>query len=342
MKGNFPQGFDEIKTVHPKMLEILRLSYRAARSMSNVLIIGESGTGKELVARGIHRSSPRSEGPFVAVNCGAIPGELLESELMGFEKGAFTGAINRKIGDFEAANGGTIFLDEISSLPLPLQSKLLRVIQEREIKRLGSTRSIKLDVRIISAANVDLEKEVVAGRFRQDLYFRLNVVPIYLPSLRERKGDIPVLLDYFIKKISGKLNKKIPPYSPDIVQILERYPWPGNVRELENIIERIIVLIEDGMPITIKDLPPEIVVPSDGKGYYDQTAEDARGLRERCMVFEKRVIMEALHDTKWNRGKAANLLKIHRNTLIQKMKRLNITPDLRKGSDNISPTTDNR
>ncbi len=316
------RGFEDIKTVDPKMLEILSVAYKVARSVSNVLIIGESGTGKELVARGIHRSSPRSEGPFMAVNCGAIPLELLESELMGYEQGAFTGAISRRIGDFEFANGGTIFLDEISSLPMPLQAKLLRTLQEREIKRLGSNKTIKLDVRVISATNVDLEEVVEKGLFRQDLYFRLNVVPIHLMPLRERTGDIPLLLDHFIKKACSKVKKKIHVYSSEIIPVLQRHPWPGNVREFENIIERIVVLIEEGKPITIKDLPPNILIP-DSHGY-KQAQDNSLGLREKCMVYEKGEIMKALYDTKWNRGKAAGLLKIHRNTLIQKMKKLNI------------------
>lgn len=333
MKTYSCKGFDEIKTVDFKMLEILKLALRVAGSMSNVLITGESGTGKELVARGIHRLSPRREGPFVAVNCGAIPQELLESELMGFERGAFTGAISKRVGDFECANGGTIFLDEISSLPFQLQAKLLRVLQEREIKRLGSNKPIKLDVRIVSATNVELEKEVMKGAFRQDLYFRLNVVPIHLPPLRERKGDIPLLLDHFIKKASIKVKRNIPGYSPEIIPILERHSWQGNVREFENIVERIVVLIEDGMPITIKDLPGNIVIP-DNK-FYSQISEDALSLRERCMIYEKREIMKALHDTKWNRVKTARLLKIHRNTLIQKMRKLNIPSGTKKQGKNI-------
>lgn len=322
------KGFEDIKTVDPKMLRILDLARRVAKSASTVLITGESGTGKELVAQGIHRLSPKSDGPFVAVNCGAIPKELLESELMGYERGAFTGALNKRVGDFEYANGGTIFLDEIASLPLQLQAKLLRVLQEREIKRLGSNKTIKLDLRVISATNVDLGVEVEKGLFRQDLYFRLNVVPIHLPPLRERKGDIMIFLDHFIKKSCFKLNKSVRGYSEEIIQVLQRYPWPGNVREFENIIERVVVLIEEGMHITIKDLPADIVIP--GSNTYSNITEDAKGLRERCMVYEKIEIIKALHDTRWNRVKAAGLLKIHRNTLTQKMKKLDIPLSSRK------------
>ena len=316
------KGFEDIRTVDPKMLHLLNVAYRVANSVSNVLITGESGTGKELVARGIHRASPRSNGPFVAINCGAIPRELLESELMGFERGAFTGAFNTKVGDFEYANGGTIFLDEISTLPIQLQAKLLRILQEREIKRLGSTKTKKLDVRVISATNEDLKGLIDNGSFRQDLYFRLNVVPIHLPPLRERKGDIPILLDHFIEKMCAKLKKNKPGYSKEIASLLQEWVWPGNVREFENLIEMIIVLLEDGMDISVRDLPEDIIF-ADRKGYRE-TIEDADSLRERCMVYEKEEIVKVLHDTRWNRGKAAMLLKIHRNTLIQKMKKLGI------------------
>ena len=264
----------------------------------------------------------------MAVNCGAIPSELLESELMGYERGAFTGAFARRVGDFESANGGTIFLDEISNLPLPLQAKLLRILQEREIKRLGSNKTIKLDVRVVSATNVDLETGVEKGSFRQDLYFRINVIPIHLLPLRSRIKDIPILLDHFLKKSCTKIKKNVQGYSTEIIPILERHPWPGNVREFENMIERVVVLIESGKVITIKDLPTNIIL-SDSNDY-SQVTEDGLGLREKCLVYEKVEIVKALHDTKWNRVKAANLLKIHRNTLTQKMKKLNIPSGAKK------------
>jgi len=235
-------------------------------TIATVMITGESGTGKELVAKGIHKSSSRANCPFITVNCGAIPSELLESELMGYERGAFTGAFSKRIGEFESAHSGTIFLDEISSLPFKLQSKLLRVIQEREIKRIGSGRLIKLDIRVIAATNVDLAEEVEKGGFRHDLYFRLNVVPITLPPLRERKGDIPVLVEHLIKKICRKLNKSIQGYSSEIISVLTQYSWPGNVRELENIIERVIVLMDHSRYITIKDLPQNLII-SNVKNY---------------------------------------------------------------------------
>lgn len=322
MELNLNNNFEHIKTVDPRMIETLKIAGKAALTIATVMITGESGTGKELVAKGIHKSSSRANCPFITVNCGAIPSELIESELMGYERGAFTGAFSKRIGEFESAHSGTIFLDEISSLPFKLQSKLLRVIQEREIKRIGSGRLIKLDIRVIAATNVDLAEEVEKGGFRHDLYFRLNVVPIALPPLRERIGDIPVLVEHLIKKICIKLNKNIQGYSSEIISVLTQYSWPGNIRELENIIERVIVLMDHSKYITIKDLPPNLIISNVKK--YNQAGEDNTGLREKCMVYEKTEIVRALCNTKWNRGKAAKILKIHRNTLIQKMKKLDI------------------
>ncbi len=322
MELNLNNSFENIKTVDPMMIETLKIAGKAALTVATVLITGESGTGKELIAKGIHKLSSRGSGPFVTVNCGAIPSELLESELMGHERGAFTGALSKRIGEFESANCGTIFLDEISSLPFKLQSKLLRVIQEREIKRIGSGRLIKLDIRVIAATNVDLVEEVEKGGFRHDLFFRLNVVPITLPPLRERKGDIPVLVEHLIKETCRKLNKNIQGYSSEIISVLTQYSWPGNIRELENIIERVIVLMDHSKYITIKDLPQNLIIANLKK--YNQAGDDNAGLKEKCMVYEKSEIVRALYNTKWNRGKAAKMLKIHRNTLIQKMKKLDI------------------
>lgn len=322
MKENFVHGFKEIKTANPKMIEALKMAQKAARCESNVLITGESGTGKELVARGIHRLSSRAKGHFLAVNCGAIPENLLESELMGYERGAFTGALSRKIGDFESANGGTIFLDEIGTLSLTLQAKLLRVIQEREIKRIGANKTIKLDVRIIAATNEDLEKKVAQSLFREDLYFRLNVIPIHLPPLRERKEDIPILLKHFINKICSKLDIDIMEYSEEVVTIFRCYKWPGNVREFENTVERIVILNDSKKEITIKDVPRNIVLQ--GIKEYSFSPEQADSLREKCIAYEKGEIIKALHDTGWNRLKAAKKLKMHRNTLFLKMKKYGI------------------
>ncbi|MCC6543677.1 MAG: sigma 54-interacting transcriptional regulator [Nitrospirae bacterium] len=334
MKVNYSDGFEEIKTSDPNVLSVLDMARRAARSNSSVLISGESGTGKELIARGIHNVSPRSKGPFVAVNCGAIPRELLESELMGYERGAFTGAVNSKVGDFESAHNGTIFLDEVSTLPLHLQAKLLRTLQEREIKRLGSVKTIKLDIRVVAATNDNLNELVESGTFRQDLYFRLNVIPIHLPPLRERKGDIPILLEHFLDKACAKLKKTRPRYSKEIVSVLQGWAWPGNVREFENLIERVIVLSDDSMDITVKDIPLDLLFRE--KRGYREFQRDEDSLHERCKVYEKGEIIKALHGSKWNRKRAARLLRIHRNTLSQKMRKLGIPFDSTKGNDDNS------
>ncbi|RLA95000.1 MAG: sigma-54-dependent Fis family transcriptional regulator, partial [Deltaproteobacteria bacterium] len=235
-------GGSEIVSQDEKMKEVFDIIQKVAYTTTTVLIVGESGTGKELVARAIHRAGPRREKPFVAINCASIPAELMESELFGYEKGAFTGAYAQTIGKFEYADGGTLFLDEISTLKPELQAKLLRVIEEKRIQRIGSARPIPVDVRIIAATNMDLKKMVEEGKFRQDLYFRLNVLPIQLPPLRERKDDIPLLLDYFVKKFNEKYRRKVKGFSPEAVEALKQYQWPGNVRELENLVERMVVL----------------------------------------------------------------------------------------------------
>src|SRR5947207_3835011 len=228
--------FDEIVGQHPEMQKLYRLVTNVARTPTTVLITGESGTGKELIARAIHRQSQRRDKPVVAVNPAAIAETLIESELFGHEKGAFTGAFQRKLGKFELAHGGTLFLDEIASLKPDVQAKLLRVLQEREIERVGGTRSIAIDVRIISATNVDLKRLVAERNFREDLFYRLNVVPITVPPLRDRAGDIPLLVDHFIRRYNHEFNKRIEGLSPDALEALSGYPWPGNVRELQNII----------------------------------------------------------------------------------------------------------
>ena len=316
------RGFDQIISQNKKMLEIFDLIKKVAYTSTNVLISGESGTGKELVARSIHNQGDRRDSPFVAVNCAAIPSELMESELFGHEKGAFTGAHTRTIGKFEYANGGTLFLDEISTLRLDLQAKLLRVLQEREIERIGSNRPIKIDIRVTAATNTNLEDAVSKGIFRQDLYFRLNVVPIPIPPLRERGDDISLLARYFLNKFNNAFNKKIAGFTEKALDTLTRYHWPGNIRELENLVERMVVLSSSHEPIDLKDIPLEILMHA-GE---DVSGLDSRkgGLFEIRDDFEKRIILNVLEATRWNQTEAAKVLKINRNTLLQKAKQLGI------------------
>jgi DNA-binding NtrC family response regulator len=315
-------GDRPILTQDPAMVAVLDLINKVANTTSSVLITGESGTGKELVARSLHLGSNRRKGPFVAINCAAIPSELMESQLFGHERGAFTGAHGRSVGKFEYANGGTLFLDEISALRLDLQAKLLRVIQEREVQRLGSNRSIKVDVRIVAATNTNLEKTIQTGLFRQDLYFRLNVIPIRLPPLRERKGDQQLLAQHFLKRFNLQLKRQIPGFTPKALEILERYRWPGNVRELENLVERLVVLGQDHEPISHEDLPLEVLVESPSSP--EAFAPERNGLLKARDSFERQYILKALKRTHWNQSEAARILGIHRNTLIQKMKSLDL------------------
>ncbi len=303
----------------PRMNRVFELIEKVSSTSSNVLITGESGTGKELVARAIHMLSSRRNKPFVAVNCGAVPSELMESELFGYEKGAFTGAHSKKIGKFEYADGGTVFLDEISTLPLHLQIKLLRVLQERSFERVGGNEQIKVNIRIIAATNTSLEDAVSRGTFREDLYYRLKVVPIELPPLRERKEDIPLLVQYFMELHSKECRKDIKGIAPDVLGVLQDYHWPGNVRELENLIERLVVLAKNGEEISIDELPSGVF--SQGVRTKDQAFSN---LREACRAFERNYIINVLNRTNWNQMAAANLMKVHRNTLLIKMKTLGI------------------
>lgn len=249
--------FNEIIANSRVMKEALFIAQKAAKTGSTVMIRGESGTGKEMVAKAIHKCSSRSSAPFVAVNCGAIPGTLLESELFGHEQGAFTGASRRKLGKFEQADGGTIFLDEIGDMPHEMQVKLLRVLQEREFERIGGCETIRCNVRIIAATHKNLEEAIEKGTFREDLYYRLNVIPVHLPSLKERKEDIPTLAEHFIKKLNAGMEMNIKGFSEEAMDCFYSYHWPGNVRELENLIERLMVLC-DGEYIGLRDLPPHI------------------------------------------------------------------------------------
>jgi len=316
------RGLDQIVGQSKAMVEIYNLIKKVAFTSTHILITGESGTGKELVARSIHNQGDRKDKPFVAINCAAIPSELMESEMFGHEKGAFTGAHTRTIGKFEHANGGTLFLDEISALRSDLQAKLLRVLQEKEIERIGSNKPIKIDIRVISATNTNLEEAIAQGKFRQDLYFRLNVVPIFIPPLRERREDIPLLAQHFLNKFNTLYHKKIPGFSEKAMNALTRYHWPGNIRELENLVERIVVLSSGNEQIDLKHIPMEILLSS------EQDIQDLMG-REMGLIkmrdeFERRVILNALEACQWNQSEAARMLKISRNHLIQKAKQLGI------------------
>lgn len=314
-------GYNQIISQSRSMKAVFALIEKVAITSSSVLITGESGTGKELVARAIHNKSERSQKPFVAINCAAIPPELIESELFGHEKGAFTGAYNKGVGKFEFANGGTVFLDEISNLKIELQAKLLRFLQEHEFTRVGSHRTIKVDVRMIAATNIQLKKMVRQNRFREDLYYRLNVIPVELPPLRSRKGDIPLLTTYFIKKFNRQLNEKVLGITPAAMTVLENYPWPGNIRELENLIERLIVLKSDGPFIDEKDLPFDLLF---GDDFLKDKKNLDKGLLPARQTFERQYILRTLRSSNWNQAKTARRLRIHRNTLMQKIKALDI------------------
>jgi DNA-binding NtrC family response regulator len=315
-------GDHQILTQDPALLGVLDLIDKVATTTSSVLITGESGTGKELVARSLHLGSERRKESFVAINCAAIPSELMESELFGHERGAFTGAHSRSVGKFEYANGGTLFLDEISALRLELQAKLLRVIQEKEFQRLGSNRPIKVDVRIVAATNTNLEENIQKGTFRRDLFFRLNVIPIRLPPLRERKGDVRLLAQHFLKRFNLQLRRQMPGFTSQAVEVLERYPWPGNVRELENLVERLVVLGRDNELISHEDLPLEILL--DSPEAQPAFVPEKDGLLKARDSFERQFILKALKRAQWNQSEAARILGIHRNTLIQKMKALDL------------------
>ncbi|MCX7635577.1 MAG: sigma-54 dependent transcriptional regulator [Syntrophales bacterium] len=307
---------ERIVTRSPKMEALINLAGRVAPSRATVLIQGESGTGKELLARLIHHLSPRSGKPLLAVNCGALHENLLESELFGHERGAFTGAVTRRIGRFEEADGGTLFLDEIAELTPSVQVKLLRFLQEREFQRVGGNLTLHADVRIISATNRDLEARVREGLFREDLFYRLNVVVMHVPPLRERKEDIPLLIDYFIKRFAGENNKNIVGISSEARDILIKYDYPGNVRELENIIERAVVISRDPV-ISIEDLPfgEELLYPAEPERRAEGT------LRGSVEELERAMIVEAMEKSGYHQTRAAEMLGISERMLRYKLKK---------------------
>ena len=311
---------------HPLIQKITQLTRKVAVTDATILIMGESGTGKELVARAVHALSSRVDRPFIPVNCGAIPAELLESEMFGHERGAFTGAVGARAGMFQLANGGTIFLDEVGEMSGNLQVKLLRVLQDKEVRPVGADRSLKVDVRVIAASNKELAAEVDAGNFREDLFYRLQVIPIVMPPLRERRSDVPLLVRHFLEKHNHKRQGRLVRITEEAMVYLWEYDWPGNVRELENLLERLVILSEEGhigvdhLPPTIRSFISEKKIPRATLG------EEGLDLNTAVEEFENRLIEEALRRTKGNKQAAARLLGLKRTTLVAKLRR-------RKGAD---------
>jgi DNA-binding NtrC family response regulator len=317
-------GFANMVGDSEAITRVFDLIRKVADTDSTVLILGESGTGKELIAHAIHYNSSRRDGPLIPVNCAAIPEELLESELFGHERGAFTHAIRTRIGRFELAHGGTIFLDEISEMSPSLQVKILRVLQDHAFERIGAVKTIRADIRVIAATNRDLEEMVTQGKFREDLFYRLNVIPIKVPPLRDRVGDVPLLVHHFSQEFSRSKKKPLKRLSSGAMEILRQYPWPGNVRELENLIERLAILTE-GDVVEITDLPEKfqnlaLAAPSAPSDFPDQGVH----FTDAVQTFERHLILKALEKCNWVKSRAAQLLHLNRTTLLEKMKKQNI------------------
>ena len=330
--GDSPESkrsqFENIIGESSQIKALLQTIEKIAHSDSTVLITGDSGTGKEVVAKAIHFHSPRAKFPFVAINCGAIPSELLESELFGHTKGAFTSAISNRVGRFELAEGGTIFFDEIGDMSPHLQVKLLRVLQERTFEPIGSTKTIESHVRVIAATNVQLEKAVKDGRFREDLYYRLNVIPLKTPTLKERKSDIPILFNYFIEKFNKDRLQKITGIHPEALAVLSQYSWPGNIRELENLVERLTILKGEGV-IELNDLPSNYKTHSSQDvplPEFIEMPDSGLDFNSAVEAYENILIMQALEKTGWNRNQAAILLRLNRTTLVEKIKKKGLAP----------------
>lgn len=319
LREQLKQGnsFESLMGKSPAMDELFRTMGKMAHLKTTVLITGESGVGKELVAKALHARSPRSQGPFVAINCGAIPENLLESELFGHKRGAFTDATTDRRGLFEMANGGTLFLDEIGELPVGLQVKLLRVLQESTVRRLGESKEVSIDVRVVAATHRNLAADVKAGRFREDLYYRINVLPLSVPPLRERRDDIPLLVDHFILRNNERLGSHIRGTTPGARRILDQYTWPGNVRELENTIERAMVFAESEI-LDIKDLPDKL--RDDTDPVHQQLASGELSIKKTVAAVEEILIRRALEKTGGNRTRAAELLEISHRALLYKLK----------------------
>ncbi len=325
-------NFDNFIGDSAAMMAVFSVIEKVSDTNSTVLITGESGTGKELVARALHYHSNRSDKMFVPVNCGAIPAGLLESELFGHMKGSFTGAVANRIGRFQSADGGTLFLDEIGEMSPDLQVKLLRALQYQSIEPVGSVRPLEVDARIIAATNVDLEKAVVERRFREDLYYRLNVIPIVMPPLRERRGDIPLLINHFLKIYNTEKKCDVAMHSEEIMGVLMAYDWPGNVRELENLVQRMVVLKGSGY-IEVRDLPPKFFLSKPGSAVFARPSlqpegfmnfelpEEGVDLKALVNSFEDHLLKQALQRTNGNKNKASELLKMNRTTLVEKLKK---------------------
>ncbi len=334
LRGRF--RVENLVGAHGSMQEVFRIVHKVARSPSTVLIYGESGTGKELVARAIHVTSDRRDRPFLAVNVAALPETILEAELFGYEKGAFTGADARKVGLFEQASGSTLFLDEVGELKRDLQVKLLRTLQEREILRVGGTEAVPIDVRVVAATNRDLEREVREGRFREDLFYRLNVIPIALPPLRQRRTDIPLLVDHFLAKHGEPGRARA--MAPEALEALVAYAWPGNVRELESVVERTL-LLADGEVIRLEDLPATVRMrggPGAG-GIPIEIPDEGLDLDE----LERSLILRALDKAEGNVTRAARLLGLSRRTLQYRLEKIEGAPDGAVGAPNGASDTEN-
>ena len=323
-------GFEHIIGKSRSMGEIFKMVRQIADSKTTVLIMGESGTGKELISRSIHYNSNRRNYPFVTINCAAIPETLIESELFGHEKGAFTNAIEKKLGRFEIAHQGTLFLDEIGELSVATQAKILRFLEEREFNRVGGSKTIKVDVRLITATNKDLTQHIKKGSFREDLYYRINVVPIVIPPLRERKDDIPLLMDHFVKKFNKENNKSVKGVSKEALDLMMNYDWPGNVRELENLIERVIALTSNDH-IQANELPFSLINISKMNGLKEYILGGKVSFLQAEEEFERGVILDALKRANYVQSHAAEMLGISRRILKYKMDKLRIGKDTDKG-----------
>ncbi|MBM4286339.1 MAG: sigma-54-dependent Fis family transcriptional regulator, partial [Deltaproteobacteria bacterium] len=319
-------GFANIIGTSEAITQTFDLIRKVADTDSTVLLLGESGTGKELIAKAIHYNSHRGQGPLIPVNCAAIPEELLESELFGHERGAFTHAVRTRIGRFEMASGGTIFLDEIADMSPSLQVKILRVLQDRAFERIGGVKTIRVDIRVVAATNQDLEELVRQGRFREDLYYRLMVIPIRVPPLRERRSDIPLLASNFLQEFSRKKKVPVKRLSPQALDCLLNYPWPGNVRELENLMERLVILCESEQ-VEVRDLPERFrrAAADKGPAADEEFPEQGLDLTQAVQAFERNLILKALQRSQGVKSKAAQLLRLNRTTLLEKMKKQHLS-----------------